>query len=256
MVRRLLELVGLARRPDDDWARLADRQDRRPRPVDPALRDRALALHQHLTRFLHASDPWMLRHAGVADTDLPPGTEWHWRPGLLRGRIIPAAVAEPPSGHRLGQDAALWHDCPNRALILRQSARPQPEGRHALGIEVLGFAGSFLSLTLDLPGAMLDGVDAERILQLDMVGDAERPIRLYARINLVQGPNTEAMLRELGHPVAGQDNLRRVEFDLAYANLANRPVERAWLDLILESPRMNALAIRDIRLSCRPRARI
>lgn len=255
MVRRLLELVGIARG-RDDWMRLADRQDRRPQPVDPALRDRARALHQHLSRFLHASDPCRLRPAGVPDTDLAPGTEWHWRPDLLQGRISPAAVAAPGTGHRLGRDGALWHDCPDRALILRQSARPQPGGRHALGIEVLGFAGRFLSLTMDLPAEVLACLGADRILQLDLAMDAERPIGLYARINLVQGPNTETMLRQLGDPVAGRDNARRVEFDLAYGDLANRPVERAWLDLILDAPRMNALTVRDVRLSGRPRAQI
>lgn len=257
MVKHLLHILGLGR-DGVDWARLADRQDRKPRPVDPELRDRAQILHRQLSRFIQASDPWMLRRGGVAQGDLPPGTDWHWRPCLLRGRISPQAVAAPANGQRLGEDAALWHDCAHRALILRQSVGSGSGGAegasHALQIEMMGFSGSFLSLALDLPGDALEGLGPDRILQLDTVMDAERPITIYARINLVQGPNTETMLRQLGHPVDGQGARRRAEFDLAYAGLANRPVERAWLDLIFESPRMNAVRIRDCVLSRHPRA--
>lgn len=254
-MKRLLEILQ-SDRSRVDWARLADRQDRKPRPVDPELRERAQALHRQLGRFLQASDPWMLRPVGVPDADLPPGTDWHWRPRLFMGRISPQAIAAPGNGHRLGEDAALWHDCGHKALILRQRSRPRPgqAACHGLVIEMLGFSGSFLSLALDLPAEALDGLAAERILRLDTVVDAERPITLYARINLVQGPNTQTVLRQLGHPVAGQGAARQAEFDLAYADLANRPVERAWLDLIFEAPRMNAVTVNDAVLSGRPRA--
>lgn len=253
-MKRLLDIL----RPDRqlaEWARLADRQERRPRPVDPALRDRAQMLHRHLGRFLQASDPWMLRPAALAGFDLPPGTDWQWRPRLLRGQVVPRAVAAPESGCRLGEDAALWHDCPHAALILGQAVQPGPgQGpRYRLGIEMLGFSGSFLSLALDLPQDGLPGLTAGRILQLDAVLDAERPITLYARLNLVQGPNTETMLRQLGAPLDGRHARRRAEFDLAYAGLSNRPVDRAWLDLIFEQPRMNAVGLTDALVSHRPR---
>lgn len=254
---RLLDIIGW-NRDRVDWARLADRQDRRPRPVDPALRDRAQRLHRDVSRFLQASDPWAMRDRGVSRDDLPPGTEWHWRPDLLRVGIHPPAVAAPPSGHRLGKDAALWHDCPHRAMIVRQSTRPQPgQGAcHPVGIEIMGFAGSFLSLALDLPAEAIGRLGPDRILNLDMAMDAERPITVYARINLRQGPNTETMLRQLGEPAAGQGARRRAEFDLAYAGLAHRPIERAWLDMILEQPRMNAVVLRDMVLSHRGRAQV
>ena len=98
------------------------------------------------------------------------------------------------------------------------------------------------------------GDEFDRVLLLDTVMDAERAITIYARINLVQGPNTETMLRQLGHPAEGRGARRRVEFDLAYADLANRPIERAWLDLIFESPRLNAVTINDVLVSHHPRA--
>lgn len=254
-MKRLLDILRLDR-DRIDWVRLADRQDRRPRPVDPELRNRAQALHRQLGRFLQASDPWILRPAGVADGDLPPGTGWRWRPRLLQGQITPQAVAAPGNGHRLGEDGALWHDCRHRALILRQAARSRPgQGAgYAMQLEMLGFSGSFLSLALDLPDEALAGLGPDRILRLDTAMDAERAITLYARINLVQGQNTETMLRQLGDPVEGPGAARRAEFDLAYADLANRPVERAWLDLIFEQPRMNAVSINDAVVSHRQRA--
>ena len=255
MVMRLLDIFGLDRR-RPDWARLADRLDRRPRPVDPELREEAQLLHRRLSRFLQASDPWMLRKTGLGDEDLPPGTDWHWRPRLLCGQISPQAVVSPDNGHRLGEDAALWHDCPNRALILRQSPRPRPgqAACYAMGIEMMGNSCGFLSLALDLPDDALPGLGADRVLQLDTVMDAERPITIYARINLVQGPNTETMLRQLGHPAEGMGARRRAEFDLAYADLANRPIERAWLDLIFEQPHLNAVGINDVLVSHHRRA--
>ncbi|WP_207102279.1 DUF6478 family protein [Paracoccus shandongensis] len=255
MVKQLLHILG-RHRDRIDWARLADKQDRTPRPVDPELRERARILHRQLSRFLQASDPWMLRKDGVSDADLPPGTDWHWRPHLLRGQISPQAIASPANGQRLGEDAALWHDCRHGALILRQSLRPQTGqgASYGLRVEMLGSTCSFLALALELPGDALDGLGSDRVLLLDTVMDAERPITIYARINLVQGPNTETMLRQLGHPVEGQGAVRRAEFDLAYADLAHRPIERAWLDLIFESPRMNAVSINDAVVSHHPRA--
>lgn len=255
MVKQMLQLLGFDRN-HVDWARLADKQDRNPRPVDPDLRERAQILHRQLSRFLQASDPWMLRKDEVSEGDLPPGTDWHWRPHLLRGQISPQAIASPENGQRLGEDAALWHDCPHRALILRQAMRPQPGqgASYGLRLEMLGSTCSFLSLAVELPGEALEGLGSDRVLLVDTTMDAERPITIYARINLVQGPNTETMLRQLGHPVEGKGAARRAEFDLAYADLANRPIERAWLDLIFESPRMNAVSINDAVVSHHPRA--
>jgi hypothetical protein len=45
-----------------------------------------------------------------------------------------------------------------------------------------------------------------------------------------------------------------VEFDLAYSNLNEKRVERAWIDLIFENPQMSQLVLRDVTFSRRPRA--
>ena len=85
---------------------------------------------------------------------------------------------------------------------------------------------------------------------------AERPITVYARLSIQQGPNVETVLRQLGDPIAGSNCQRLVEFDLGYAELSQRSVDRAWIDLIFEAPYMNAVALRDVVLSRHPRAQI
>jgi hypothetical protein len=45
-----------------------------------------------------------------------------------------------------------------------------------------------------------------------------------------------------------------VEFDLAYANLNERRIDKVWVDLILENPEMNQITFRDLTFSRRPRA--
>lgn len=85
---------------------------------------------------------------------------------------------------------------------------------------------------------------------------SERPIKVYSRLNVQQGPNTEKMLRQMGEPIMGGNNGRVVEFDLGYAALSQRPVEKAWIDLIFEAPRMNAVTLRDFVASRHMRAQI
>ena len=60
-------------------------------------------------------------------------------------------------------------------------------------------------------------------------------------------------MREL--PADGQGEMI-AEFDLAYTNINEKRVERAWVDLIFESPEMNLIVLRDLTLSRRPRAEL
>ena len=94
------------------------------------------------------------------------------------------------------------------------------------------------------------------ILRLEATLQAERPIAVYARLNIQQGPNTETILRKMGDDIAGRQCRRVVEFDLGYATLSQRSVDKAWMDIIFEAPQMNAVALRDAILSRHPRAQI
>ena len=78
----------------------------------------------------------------------------------------------------------------------------------------------------------------------------EKPLEIFARLNIKHGPNTEQIVREL--PLHEEDIM--VEFDLAYTKLNERRVERLWMDLIFEGPQMNQVILRDLTFSRRPRA--
>ncbi|MBK4216208.1 hypothetical protein JJJ17_09755 [Paracoccus caeni] len=240
------------------WANLAQRALRSRRSPDIHLCDEARLLHADLTRFLQRADALQEGRKGQTLPDLPPGTDWKWQLLSMRGGISPAAVIGPQSGRRFGSELALWHDCARHALILRQLPNRTRPVHPAFGLqlEILGFSGSYLSLSLDLPDEILTGLDRRQVLRLDTIMQAERAITVYARLNLVQGPNTETILRQMGHPIDGPNAQRNVEFDLAYADLAEQPVSKVWLDLIFEKPNMNAVTIHDLILSRHPRAAV
>jgi hypothetical protein len=85
---------------------------------------------------------------------------------------------------------------------------------------------------------------------MDTIVELEKPLEIFARLNIKHGPNTEQIVREL--PLNAEEIM--VEFDLAYSNLNEKRVERAWIDLIFENPQMSQLVLRDVTFSRRPRA--
>jgi hypothetical protein len=80
----------------------------------------------------------------------------------------------------------------------------------------------------------------------------EKPLEIFARLNIKHGPNIEQIVREL--PMMGEEVM--VEFDLAYTKINEKRVERLWLDLIFEGPEMNQITLRDVTFSRRPRAEL
>ena len=82
--------------------------------------------------------------------------------------------------------------------------------------------------------------------------EMEKPIEIFARLNIRHGPNTEQMVQEL--PLNKSEVT--AEFDLAYSNLNEKRVEKAWIDLIFEGPEMNQIMLRDLTFSRRPRAQL
>lgn len=241
------------------WARLKGAVRRSGRPLDPDIRDQARELHQLLGQVLQLSDSMVLGARGsLARMQLPAGTDWRWRPRVMQAANDVTALAAPQSARWLSPEIALFHDCPHRALILRQRRNRQATdlAEYALALEVMGFEGSYLSFSLALPAEALAGLGGQHILRIDAALQAERAIVVYARLNLQQGPNTEQMLRRLGDPIEGRTCTRVIEFDLGYADLSARPVEKAWIDLIFEAPFMNAVTLRDVVASRHMRAQI
>ena len=152
----------------------------------------------------------------------------------------------------LGREVTLFHDCEFSELTLRQIRNVHEEdlAPYGLRMDVFQFDGSFLSLVLDLPHEAVSGLKRTHLVRIDCIIEMEKPIEIFARLNVRHGPNTEQIVREL--PL--QDKQTMVEFDLAYSKLNEKRAEAAWVDLLFEGPDMNQVTIRDLTFTRRPRA--
>jgi hypothetical protein len=139
-------------------------------------------------------------------------------------------------------------------LTLRQvrNTREEDLAPFAVRMDVFGFDGSFLSIVIDAPDAACDGLQRRHIVRVNAIMEVEKPIEVFARLNIKHGPNTEQLVLEL--PLGQQDCM--VEFDLGYSEINEKRIERMWLDLIFEGPTMNQVTIRDITFCRYPRADI
>lgn len=243
------------RRTEERWTRLAEAAPELESFELRALRAEARGMRRQLDRVMLAADARLAVPAlGASLPQLPLGTDWSWRPDLWRGTLVePGAVA---SGDRtgLGDGVALYHDCPLGEVVVRQVRNNKPEDRapYGLAVDVFGFKGSFLSLALNLPEAAVQGLKARHLVRAEMVIDSDGPVKAYARLNIKHGPNLAQPVSAL--PEGGRDKL--AEFDLAYADLNDKRIERAWVDLILNDAAMTRIVIRDVVFSRRPRAEL
>ena len=250
----------LRQRAADHWSGLADGADGLSLRSLRHLHDQAQQVRRNADRFLSRAQLRLDGTTRAADLlDLPGGTDWRWRPSFLSTPITPTGIAAPETATRLGDEAAVWHDCPDRALILRQipnrsAADLAPYG---LQLETMGFGGSYLSISVDLPAEALHGLTRAHIIRLDATLSVERPMSIYGRLNIGHGPNTDELLRHLGDLTPGSTPQTQViEFDLHYVEMNEKRLEKLCLDLIFEAPQMNAVRLRDLFLSRHLRADI
>lgn len=241
------------------WGRLADHGDTFGNARTAELRDEAFALRQELDRFLDQTNRRLaLSQARLAQVPLPSGTDWRWRPDFLSRRIVPSGVAAPVSGAQIGGPNAVWHDCAERALTLRQVQNSSATDLAAFGmrLEVMGFSGSFLSLAIDLPDEALSGLSRNHIVRVETSVQIEREMNIYLRLNIGNGPNTEEILRHLGGVEPGGVCSNITEFDLAITEMNERRLDKIWLDVIFEKPGLNAVILSEMIVSRHPRANI
>lgn len=221
------------------------------------LTEEAVALRASLNRFLMRGDrKAAVSRAALDALPLPGGTDWRWRPGFMAGQITPRGISAPETGTRLGDRAGVWHDCAERALILEQVQNPRATdlSPYGLRLEVFGFSGSFLAISVDLPAEAMVGLSRNHILRLETTLVLERPMNVYARLNVGHGPNVDELLQMLRGMEGGLQSQQVVEFDLAYTEMNEKRLERIWLDLIFEKPRMSAVEMRELFLSRHMRA--
>lgn len=217
------------------------------------IRAEARALRYQLDRVIHHAEYRLaLPMIGSNALRRPMGTDWIWRPVPWQGRIAVPGLVSAASQSRICDDTTLFHDCHDSELTLRQirNTREADLAPFGLRMDVFRFDGSFLSLVLDAPEEAVAGLRLDHILRLDAIVEVEKPLEIFARLNIKHGPNVEQMVREL--PLNAEEVM--VEFDLAYTKVNEARVERVWIDLIFEGPEMNQITLRDVNVSRRPRA--
>jgi len=237
------------------WAKVADTAKATPISVLRKQRGHARRLLMHLNRFVHIADNRLaLPLIGSQAIQTSHDSDWAWRPEIWCGPLPVQGMASVPSKSMLGSEISLHHDCSRTELSLRQlrNSREADLAPYGLRMDVFKFDGSFLSLVIDLPEESVEGLRRKHLIRLEPIIEMEKPLEIFARLNIKHGPNTEQVVREL--PL--NETVPMVEFDLAYTKLNEKRVESMWLDLIFEGPEMNQVTIRDLTLSRRPRSDI
>jgi len=237
------------------WAKAAREAASAPLDQLRGQRSKARELRTHLNELIHVADERLaLPMIGSTQFRRPQGSDWGWRPQLWRGSLPVPGLSSVQNQSQLGEEVTLFHDCAFSELTLRQlrNTREADLAPYGLRMDVFKFDGSFLSLVIDLPPEAVQGLKRRHLLRMDTIVEMEKPLEIFARLNIKHGPNTEQIVREL--PLHEEDIM--VEFDLAYTKLNEKRVEKAWLDLIFEGPEMNQVVLRDLTFSRRPRAEL
>jgi hypothetical protein len=219
------------------------------------VRSRAWSLRRLLDQVIHQAEHRLaLPMIGSNALRRPVGSDWVWRPELWKGPIPVPGMASVPGKAVVAEGATVFHDCRRSELTVRQIRNTREEDLAPFGLrmDVFRFDGSFLSLVLDLPPDAIDGLRLRHLVRVDAIVEMEKPLEIFARLNIRHGPNVEQIVREL--PLASEEVM--VEFDLSYTAVKEGRIERMWVDLIFEGPEMNQIILRDVMVSRRPRAEI
>ena len=237
------------------WTRIADAAAAMDIDSLRNARLRARAIRREMDRvILEADSRFALPAIGSNAMRKHLGTDWSWRPDLWRGPIAPSGIASIPTRATICDATTVFHDCRNSELTVRQirNTREVDIAPFSFRMDVFQFDGSFLSLAIDLPEASVEGLKLRHLIRVDVSVVMEKPLEIYARLNVKHGPNLEQMVRQL--PLDADEVM--VEFDLSYSKINEKRVERMWVDLIFEGPQMNQIILRDVTFSRRPRAEV
>lgn len=220
------------------------------------LRGQAKALRRELDQFAKASDLGLAARVAAQRPVGPRGSDLAWRPVLWAGRTERAPALGADGSLRFDGETALYHDCPLGEISARQISAPDPAAPtpFALALEVYGFAGSYLSISVRLPDNLTTDTTPRHIITLDGAATGEAPFDLLARINIAQGPDVAQITQPFAQ--SGGAGRRRAEFDLGHAHLSEKRIEKLWIDIFFQSPTLNRIVVHDLVISRRPRAEL
>lgn len=201
-----------------------------------------------------AQDRLNLPRSGADTFPRPPGTDWSWRPEIWRLQYPEGGIAPARAKDNMTNEVVIFHDCKTAEVSLRQfrNLRETDLNPYGLALDVFHFDGTYLSLVIEIPNSSCEGLRKNHLVRLSTLITRERPTKIYARLNVKHGPNTEQVLLTL----PDEDEETMVEFDLAYSQLNEKRADRMWLDLMIEDPAMNRITFRDLTLCRYPRANL
>jgi len=257
MARRLDHFLDrvIHRRALRRWSQAARAASEVDLPTLKSLRQEARQFRRRIDRLIHVADSRLaLPMMGSNAMQKPLHCDWAYRPEIWRGPVSPVGLASVETKTPFGAEATVFHDCAISELTLRQLRNTREEDLAPFGLrmDVFRFDGSFLSLVLELPPEAVENLKRKHLIRMQAVVETEKPLEIFARLNIRHGPNSENLVREL--PLGSDDVM--VEFDLAYTKMNEKRVEKLWVDLIFEGPEMNQILLRDVTFSRRPRAEI
>ncbi|MBY4894150.1 DUF6478 family protein [Rhodobacteraceae bacterium N5(2021)] len=194
----------------------------------------------------------LARSAGSDGIDRPDQCDWATRPAPWREEMRPRGMVGLSSPQPLPGGATVFHDANHTEMSLRQETAPHwvQGAQFGLVLEVYRSDGSFVSFVQDLAPEALAGLTRNHFITVNLVADREQPVEIYARLNIQHGPNVEQMVRQVDF----EGTKGQAEFDLAYTKINEKRLEKAWLDLILEGPKMTRIALWDMVVLRAPRA--
>ena len=218
------------------------------------LQDEASRLTKRLHRALRVAEARLSAPlAAPANRAAATQSDWTWHPDLWNAPLYPATLTTVAPGTRITADIALFHDCAQREITFHQARLPNATAQgFSTILEVLSFSGSYLSLAIDLPKDGLENLSRHHIVALTAVLQIERPLNVYARLNLQHGPNTDRIVAK----IEADAQAKPVEFDLATTRLDETRLTGGWLDLIFEAPANNRITLGEVSLTRHPRADI
>ncbi len=257
MAGRISGLIDtlLHRRSLRRWGKAGEQLDTVDLATLRRWRGRARALRRNLDVVIHEADHRLaLPVIGSNVVRKPMGTDWWWRPMLWKGPMPVPGMASVAGKQMICEGTTIFHDCRRTELTVRQirNTREADIAPFGFRMDVFRFDGSFLSLVIDLPEEASRGLKLKHLIRMDVIVEMEKPLEIFARLNIKHGPNVEQIVREL--PLHEEEVM--VEFDLAYSKMNEKRVERLWVDLIFEGPEMNQVILRDVTFSRRPRAEL